>query len=105
MTKERILRLDLCYSTTPTVLPTSTTRRYLVPTALGASRWCVSAVSVIAVVVILVGAAAATGLGVAAPTAAAAAFFFTVLFGGPKEQEVLPIRRVIAIRGGADLLF
>ena len=73
------------YSTTPTVLPTSTARRYLVATALGASRRCVSAISVVAVVVV-VGAAAATGFGVAAPTAAAAAFFFTVLFGGPEEQ-------------------
>ena len=69
------------YSTTPTVLPTSTARRYLVPTALGASRRCISVVSVV-----VVGAAAATGFGVAAPTAAAAAFFFTVLFGGPEEQ-------------------
>ena len=32
-------------------------------------------------------------------------FFFTVLFGGPEEQEVVPIRRVIAAGGGADLLF
>ena len=93
------------YSTTPTILPTSTARRYLVPTALGASRRCVSAVFAVAVIIVVVGAAAATGLGVAAPTAAAAAFFFTVLFRGPEEQEVVPIRRVVAAGGGADLLF
>ena len=100
--KGKFLRL---YNTTSTLLPTSTARRYLVPTALGASRRCVSAISDVAVVVSGGGAAAATGLGVAAPIAAAAAFFFTVLFGGPEEQEIVPIRRVVAAGGVADLLF
>ena len=90
------------YSTTPTVLPTSTARRYLVATALGASRRCVSAISVVAVVV---SAAVAAGLVLAAPAAAAVAFFFAVFLGGPEELEGVSNRRVVAVGGGADLLF
>ena len=84
------------------MLPTSTARRYLVPTALGASRRSVSTIAVIAVVV---AAAAATGLVVAAPAVAAVAFFFAVLFGRPEELEGVSDRRVIADGEGADLLF
>ena len=94
------------YSTTPTVLPTSTARRYLVPTALGASSRCISAVAVVVVVVAgaVKGAAAAIGLGVAAPAAAAAAFFLAVLLGGPDELEGVSSYWVITAGGGADLL-
>src|SRR6185503_7205604 len=64
-----------CYSycTAPTVLPTSTAHRYLVPTVLWASRRCISAIAVVVAVAIIIGgggAVAATGLGVACPTAA-----------------------------------
>ena len=84
------------YSTTPTVLPTSTARRYLVPTGLGVSRRCVSAVSVVVVVAVVVSAAVAAGLVVAAPAAAVIAFFFAVFLGGPEELEGVSNRRVLA---------
>ena len=70
--------------------------------ALGASRRHVSAVAVVAVVV---GTAATTGLIVAAPAASAIAFLFVITLGGPEEPEGASSHRVIAARGGADLLF
>ena len=80
------------------MLSTSTARRYLVPTALGASGQCISAVAVI----VVEGAAAALGLGVADP--AAAALFLAVLLGGPEEPEGVSSHRIVA-GGGVDLLF
>ena len=64
VTKELILRL--C-DPTPTMLPTSTARRYLVPTVFGASGQRIPAAVVIAVVVVVTaeGAAAAFGPEVA----------------------------------------
>jgi len=69
---------------------------------LGASRRHVSAVVVVA---IIVGTAATTGLVVAAPAAVAVAFLFVIPLGGPEEPEGVSGYRVIAARGGADLLF
>src|SRR6185295_11673459 len=90
VTKELILRL--CDST-PTMLPTTTARRYLVPTALGASGRYIPVVAVVAVVVVVVaaeGAAAAFGPEVApAVVVAATVLFLAVLLGGPKEPEGL----------------
>ena len=85
------------------MLPTTTVHRYLVPTMLGASRRCISAVSVIAVVAVIVSAAVAAGFVVAA--LAAVAFFFAVFLGGPEELEGVSNRWVVAAGGGADLLF
>ena len=87
---------------------TTIARRYLVPTALGASGRCIPAVAVVVVVIIIAGAvegaAAALGPEVAAPTAAATALFLAVLLGGPEESEGFPSHRVVA-GGGVDLLF
>ena len=71
------------------------------PTALRASRRCVSAVVVVIIAVI---AAAAVVLGAAAASpAAAAAFFFASLRGGLEELVGIPsCSRVVAGRG-ADL--
>ena len=81
------------------MLPTATARRYLVPTALWASRRCISAVAVVVVV------AGAVGLGVITPAAATAALFLAVLLGGPEEPEGLSAHRLVVAGGGADLLF
>ena len=84
VTKELILRL--C-DPTPTMLPTSTARRYLVPTAFGASGRRIPAAVVVAVVVVVIiaaeGAAAAFRPGVAPVVVAAAVLFLAVLLGGP----------------------
>ena len=82
---------------------TSTARRYLVPTTLGAPGQRVSAAAAVAVVVVE-GAAAALRLGVAAPDAAATVLFLAVLLGGPEESEGSPSHRVVT-GGGVDLLF
>ena len=67
------------------------------PTTLGASRWCVSAIVIIvidATVVVVVGTAAV------ASSAAAAASFFTSLYGSFEELVgVSSCRRVVAGRG------
>ena len=68
------------------MLPTSTARRYLVPTAFGASGQRIPAAVVVAVVVVVVaaeGAAAALGPEVAPAVAASAVLFLAVLLGGP----------------------
>ena len=72
------------------------------PTALRASRWCVSAV---VVVIIAVVAAATTVLSAAAtsPTVAAAAFFFASLRGGLEELVGIPSCRHVVTGKGADL--
>ena len=78
------------------------------PTALGASRQHVSAVTVVAIVVAadaLVGAAAVTGLVVTAPAAAAVAFLLAVLLGGAEESEGASGHRVIFVREGVNFLF
>ena len=73
------------------------------PTALRASRWCVSTV---VVVIIAIVAAATTVLGAAAtsPTVAAAAFFFASLRGGLEELVGIPSYRRVVTGRGADLL-
>ena len=79
------------------------------PTALGASRWHVSAAAVIAVVVAaaaLVGVAAFAGFVVAAPAAVAAiTIFLAFLLGGAKEPEGPFGHRVLLNRGGVDFFF
>ena len=72
------------------------------PTALGASRLCVSAV-VIVVVVVTAAIATVIGAAAASSTAAAAASFFAPLRGGFEELvRVFSCRRVVA-GGGVDL--
>ena len=106
VTKELILRL--CDST-PTMLPTTTAHRYLVPTALGASdRRIPTAVVVAAVVVVVVtveGTAATFRPEVALAVIAAAVLFLAVLLGGPEEPKGLAAHRLVVIGGGVDLLF
>jgi len=71
------------------------------PTALRASRWCVSAVVVIVIAVV---AAAAVVLGTAAASpAAAAASLFASLRGGFKELVGISFCRRVIARRGADL--
>ena len=92
-----------CYSTT------STARRYLVPTGLGASGRCVPTAVVVAVVVVVIvaaeGAAAALGPEVAPAVAAAAVLFLAILLRGPEEPKGLSAHRLVVIGGGVDLLF
>ena len=72
------------------------------PTALRASRWCVSAVVVVVIAVVATAAAVVLGAAVAS-LAAAAAFFFASLRGGLEELVgVSPCRRVVT-GGRADL--
>ena len=73
------------------MLPTTTARRYLVPTALGASGRCIPAVAVIVVAGAVEGAAAALGPEVAAPTATAAADDrkgFPPIGSSPEEESI-----------------
>ena len=86
------------------MLPSTTARRYLVPTALGASGWHIST-AVVVVIIAAEGAATAFRPEVTAPTAAAAALFLAVLLGGPEEPEGLSAHRLIIAGGGVDLLF
>ena len=81
------LILRLC-DPTPTMLPTFTAYRYLVPTAFGASGRRIPAAIVIAVVVVIV-----------------AVLFLAVLLGGPEEPKGLSAHRLVIIGGGVDLLF
>ena len=70
------------------------------PTTLGASRWCVSAVVIVVVVATVV---VVVGTAAAASSAAATASFFASLCGGFEELVgVSSCRRVVAGRG-ADL--
>ena len=90
------------------MLSTSTARRYLVPTALGASGRRIPTTVVVAVVVVVVaaeGAAAAFRPEVAPAVVAAAVFFLAVLLGGPEEPEGLSAHRLAVVVGGVDLLF
>ena len=100
VTKELILRL--C-DPTPTMLPTTTARRYLVPTALVDSGQHIPAVAVTAVIVIVVvaaeGAATAFGPEVALAVAAAALLLLAVLLGGPEEPKGLSAHRLVVFRG------
>jgi len=74
------------------MLPTSTARRYQVPTALGASGQRIPAAIVVAVIVVAAeGAAAAFRAEVAPAVAAAAHLFLAVLLGGDPEVELLCI--------------
>ena len=85
----------------------STARRYLVPTALGASGRRIPAAVVVAVVVIVVAAEGATAAfgPEAAPAVAATALFLAVLLGGPEEPEGLSAHWLVIVGGGVDLLF
>ena len=72
------------------------------PTALRASRRCVSAVVVVIIAIVAAAVAVVLGAATASP-AAAAAFFFASLRGGLEELVGVPsCRRVVAGRG-ADL--
>ena len=72
------------------------------PTALRASRWCVSAVIII-IIAVVAAATAVLGAAAASPAAAAAAFFFASLRGGLEELVGIPSRRHVVARRGADL--
>ena len=91
------------------MLPTTTARRYLVPTVLGASGRRIPAAVVVVVVVVVInaaeGAAAAFGPEVAPAVAAAAVLFLAVLLLGPEEPEGLSAHRLIIVGGAVDLLF
>ena len=72
------------------------------PTALRASRWCVSAVVVIVIAVVAAATAVVLGTAAASPAAAAASFFASLRGGFEELVGVSSCRRVVAGRG-ADL--
>ena len=72
------------------------------PTALRASRRCVSAVIVV-IIAVVAAAAVVLGAAAASPTAAAATFFFASLHGGLEELVGIPSCRRVVAGKGADL--
>ena len=91
------------------MLPTTTTRKYLVPTVLGASSLRIPAAIVVAAVIVIIivaeGAAAAFRPEIAPAVVAAALLFLAVLLGGPEEPKGLSAHRLVVVGGGVDLLF
>ena len=72
------------------------------PTALRASRRCVSAV-VVVIIAVVAAATAVPGVAAASPATAAAAFLFASLSGGLEELVGIPSRRRVIAGRGADL--
>ena len=72
------------------------------PTALWASRWCVSAVVVIVIAVVTAATTVVLGTAAASPAATAASFFASLRGGFEELVGVSSYRRVVAGRG-ADL--
>ena len=72
------------------------------PTALRASRRCVSAVVIVVIAVVAAAVAVVLGTAVASPAAAAASFFASLRGGFEELVGVSSCRRVVA-GGGVDL--